>query len=221
MPNCPPATKLQVLQSIGRKQLKPYKSDTLNVFQASHSPPHAYICLTRGLDRAFVISEHGPTAEQYAIKLRSTLIDKVRLYNPLAGFMIGQGAEGHAYRASNYVAKAMLTDQAVAGGATSFLDLFEMFEALKLSSTGNTLAVQFDADEYPAIVWIESAPSRQTAMLRKTSEGANRPDDSKIRTLIFPSGIIITHGTDNPDALLEYYQRKLPFLLRFAKCAVL
>ena len=219
LPNCQPTLKQQVLQSMGRKQLRPLKSDVLSVFQVSHMPPHAFICLTRNLERALVISEHGPTAEQYALKFRNTLLDKLKLYAGIGGHStnalypsnVFSGTDASTpYRASNYVAKAsILQDQ-----TNQFIDLFAMSKELKQASMPNTLGVFFDADEYPAIVWIESAPSRYAALQRRNNPDM-RQDDTQIRTLVYPSGVVITHGTDNPDALLEYFQRKLLFILRF------
>ena len=228
LPPCAPGLKLQTLQFMCRKQLKPFKRDSLVAFQTTGGVPHVYICLNQSLDRVFVISESGPAAEQYAVKFRNSLLEKLRHPSQLNTFgpFLALADPSAPYRVHNYVARVRLIPESELSnseGLSTFLDLPALKEELAISVWPSTVKVLFDPLEYPALVWIEngSRKHRPTNSVDLLLGPKHEPVDEQMKTIIFPSGVIVVHGTDHAEAMIEGCQRKLPFLQRFIRTAYL
>ena len=228
LPPCAPGLKLQTLQFMCRKQLKPFKRDSLVAFQTTGGVPHVYICLNQSLERVFVISESGPAAEQYAVKFRNSLIEKLRHPSQLGstfGPFLALADPSAPYRVHNYVARVRIIPESElsnAEGLATFLDLPALKEELAISVWPSTVKILFDPFEYPALVWIEHGSRKNRTSSVDLLLGP-KPDTSEeqMKTIIFPSGVIVVHGTDNAEVMIEACQRKLPFLQRFIRTAFL
>ena len=201
--------------------MRPVTSDSLWVFQPTVSSPQAYLCVTRQEPaKIYVVSEHLPTAEQTALKFKSVYTEKMRILNPgifpappqgvpnlfqlPPGFppLVPQaalaGTSDAAAKAVNFVAKGYLFAGRPSEGDLH-VDLFELFDDLVAQTTPG---VFFDPDVYPAVVWLEPGKTRESPPLR---------------TLVYPSGVVVVHGCDSAELLVEYYQRKLPYLVKFLR----
>jgi hypothetical protein len=187
------------------------------------STPQAYLCLTRQEpSKVFIVSEHIPTAEQTALKFKSVYHEKLRILNPgifppnifqlppgfpqllpqAAAAAAAAGLAGESVaKPTNFVAKGFLfAGRAnVAEDEQRHVDLFELYE--DLISLG-VQGVMFDPDVYPALIWLEEGKS---------------PEAPQVKTIIYPSGIMAVHGSDSAETLVDVYQRKLPYLMKFLR----
>ena len=171
-----------------------------------------------------MLSDHVATAEQTVLKFKSIYTDKVRVLHPgsfpplpplppgfpampqqLLHSLQPPGIAEQPNKPINYVAKGFLfagqgegEQEGVIQGPhyVEIVDLYEDLIAI------NTQGVFFDPDVYPAVVWLEHGKTREAP---------------PIRTIVFPSGVVIVHGTDSIETLVELYQRKLPYLTKFLR----
>jgi hypothetical protein len=214
---------------MGRKQLRPLTSDSLVVFQPTVSHPHSYVCLSTAL-KVYVISEHLPTAEQTAVKFRSVYNEKCRVIHPglfsppnvpphaifqmPPGFPLlptGLPGMGESREASskpiNFVAKGFLfAGRASAENEEQYVDLFDLHADLLEREDETSQGVFFDPDFYPALIWVEPVRS-----------GALSNHRGQLKTVIYPSGLVLVHGAESAELLVECYQRKLPYLMGFLR----
>jgi hypothetical protein len=210
------AARAQALQAMGRKQLRPMSTDSLWVFQPTTCAPHSYICLTRQEQaRVFILSEHLPTAEQTASRFKSIYTEKVRVMNPSGAFPAPPlfqlppgfphlvpslpGTSESPAKIVNFVAKGFLFAGRIEGEVAPYIDVFELFDDLIANSAPG---VFFDPDVYPAVIWLELGKLR---------------DGPPTRTLVYPSGVVVVHGCDQAEMLVEVYKRKVGYLLKFAR----
>lgn len=192
LPRCHPQTKQKVVQQLTKRQLKQFQSDTLSVYVFTNPPRLSLIAIPKAQDKVYLFADDADIADACAEQFHTEAITRLQTLEPNIDQTHSASKES-ACRIVSYVLRA----NAVPEGTPSVVDLMEL-ESRIVAKFDPAVSAVFEPDEYPGLVWIDVSSK-------------DRDEFSDIKTLVFPSGAIVLHGSDL-DRMETTLRRKLPLI---------
>ena len=108
------------------------------------------------------------------------------------------------YKIVSYVARTNASPPSTA----SVVDLMELESRIMAKCDPSSCAI-FEPEEYPGLIWLDIGDSSELLPDLMTDIGSRI--DCEMRTIVFPSGAIVVHGTDM-ERMEEAVRKKLPLI---------
>ena len=212
LPECHPTSRARIVSQLSKRQLKQFQSDTLQVHVLTNPPRLSLLAMPKAQDKIFLFADDVNVADACSHQFFADAIARLQTLEPNAKLISspesdqGEPVVTAPYRVVSIVARA----DAAPVGTPSVVDLM-MLESRILAKKDPSTCAMFDPEEYPALVWLDLSSSADSVpdLLRDVSTEV----DSSARTLVFPSGAIVMHGS-SLELMEKSLKEKLPVIQR-------
>lgn len=210
LPDCHATSRARVVSQLSKRQLKQFQSDTLQVYVLTNPPRLSLLALPKAQDKIYLFADDINVADACAHQFYADALARLQTLEPNAAIINPDESDQitqtepvlrSPYRVVSLVAKAF----AAPPGTESIVDLMDLERKILAKHDPTSFAI-FVPEEYPGLVWIDSESAADAGIDKGTPELAPRG-----RTLVFPSGAIIVHGS-KMEEMETSLKMKLPVI---------
>jgi len=164
-------------------------------------------------DRFFLFADDFHVADACAHQFYADAIARLQTLEPTTSVPESPSSRQRKpltpYRILSFVART----NAAPVGNRSVVDLLELENRVNAKFDPSACAI-FEPDEYPGLVWLDVSSGSQSQTLEPDmlgGPGASSEVKCEMKTIIFPSGAIVVHGS-SMENMEESVKKKLPLI---------
>ena len=166
--------------------------------------------MPKAQDRVYLFADDVNVADACAHQFYADALGRLQTLEPKAGMSSSpisgpsEDVAGGPYRVVSFVART----NASPAGTASVVDLMELETRIMAKCDPCSCAI-FEPEEYPGLVWMDIGDTNEMLPDLMTDLGGSI--ECEMRTIVFPSGAIVVHGTEL-DKMEDSIRKKLPLI---------